>query len=981
MAETAIDKKTGEYILRNPRTGKLEGYKPEEAIRLVQEGQREPVSMEEAEPFYDARASARVVGAGEGFAEGVFQGIGGGVIDMQLPEGAGQGILSVEQGAPVATGLGNVAGTIAPFVGPLKAGRLLTAPGLLEAGGTAVTTGLRKGAPGLARVALSRAAGVGTEVTGALALEEARRAHLEARPANFSRVLGGYGLGAMIPALVLGTGVGVLEGGALTLGQRQLARMKAARDVVFDPTMTATDFAQLAQREGKIAPSGLADQWHAMKMGEDPAVATLLKDGGAYGEAFRQRMLEAGDARVAAAHRLAPALNRIRDIDDILIRANTGPAKKELFEKLMADMPDADQFALRDMLRETGANGDIAEVVAHHVRNKTEFGKKVASKLAFGKGMNVRDAMKAALDSGDTVALEVATSPEMNVLMANSKSTAWRKAAKAVEAGPQWKQEVNRVLRDFEEELNLMSAEGKGYIGEQAGKIDRMIELAKGTRSHISQAKRAEGMAEFDNFKRRLSDWAEPGARLGSGQGVAEFARKYYETSRQLLENPLYWGERAATVQRETNELFAKRIARADSFHKGWFKDSGVVDPKNTWRNQVEATPDSVFNIMGDVADMNDPAIKKWREHIAETKEGVDKALRDYEHLDPATRAELVAARPAIDDAVNAFNEMIHHTSLVNVASHLGKANSGLGVGFAARAVLGHVVGGLPGALGAAYITNKLNPQASIVARAHLERVLRQNEGRIERAVARLTNNEVVPRGGLLQAGAKTIASQTPRLADASREEKQDGYQKSIKELYAAAQDPTKAREVIEKEIGAMEEHMPGLTEQATQQAVAGMRYAYDHAPAKPVMTLGDGEYISPVSDVELHVFELLYEAAMDPTSILEQAADGELTPEAVDAAEAVAPEFVAELRQEVVDQIATGAELSYEQEVALGTLLKMPVNMTMTPEYIRTQQMLYAARAQSSGPKSPRSFSETGAHKTDNMSKSDQLASGVPPS
>jgi hypothetical protein len=425
-------------------------------------------------------------------------------------------------------------------------------------------------------------------------------------------------------------------------------------------------------------------------------------------------------------------------------------------------------------------------------------------------------------------------------------------------------------------------------------------------------------------------------------------------------------------AQQETNAIFAKRLARKGSFYDGWFKDSGHVDPRNKWRNQKEATPDSVMNIIGDVTDLKHEGAAKWREHIAETRKVIDNQLKNFEHLTPEEIAQLQAARPLIDEAEAAFNETIHHNALANNAARLKGANAGWGTGFAVRTLAGHALGGLPGAVAGAYLTSKLNPGTSIVARAHLERILRQNEHRVQNAVDRLMGNKVVPSTGAFQAVTK--------LADEDRETKQVGYQKSINELYAAAQDPTKAREVIQKELGAMEEHMPGLVEQSATQAVAGMRYAYDHAPAKPQTTLVDGEFISPVSDVELDVWERLYEAAMDPSSILEQAAAGELIPEAVDAAEAVAPEFVAELRMQVVEAIAEN-ELSYEQTVALSTLFKMPVDMTTDPAYIQTQQMLYAARAQTmKGPQTQKSFNETGTHATSSMSKSDQLASGVPP-
>ncbi len=1075
MPDTAIDKKTGEYILRDRVSGKLRGFTQEEAGKLVQRGEYLPVSVEEAQPFYLERSANEKVSTVQAAGEGILRGTTGGLLDYGIDPGsqAARGLSIVEQGAPGTLLAGEVAGTVLPFVGPLKGARLLTAPGLLEAGGSALTTAARLGKPGLARVALSRAAGVGTEVAGALALEETRRAHLEARPANYTRVLGGYGLGAMVPALVLGTGVGILEGSALTLGQRALKRGAAARDLALKVPITDTDMVNAMSREAGVGMPGVLDEIHATKSGLPSDVVHLLNDPGPAGEAFRQRMIEAPDARWVSAARAAEGLNVVRDVDDLLSYAHTGTQKRGLVEKMMEGQTIAETASLADQLRKAAGRSNIdptklktsrdrtinwalgelekdpqafekwargaepptvtmedgvgmsfrnvtdgthrliaaakagldevpmvvrrpasygkaasesienvrlgqspeavqnevAQTIAQQVKSKTAFGNKIANELGLGKGMDVRTAMLRALENGDESVLKVVSSPEFLRVMGD-RGKAWNKVVQDAYGNPMWRSDTAKLLGDFEEGALLMELEGKGYVGSQYGKLKDIQGLMQNARGKLDGMDRVDGFIELDSVKRKLAEFAKPGERLGADDAVAAYARQSYESLRQNLENPLYWGERAATYQRDMNSLFQKRIARSDAFHKGFFKDSGRVDPNNAWRNQIEATPDSVMNIIGDVTDVHHQGAKNYREHIRETKDLIDRRLAEMDGLSPEEIARLKTARDTIDDTVKSFDETITHNMLANYGKKMAGANVGWQANIATRSILGSVVGGIPGALGAAYLSNKLNPASSWVARAHLERILRQNEARVERAVAKIVGNDF-PR--------TPVAQVVTRLADEPRAVKQEAYQKSIKELYAAAQDPTKAQEAIQKELGDMEQHMPGVTAQAAQQAVAGMRYAYDNAPAKPITTLVDGEFISPVSDVELHVWELLSEAAMDPTSVLEHAMEGELIPEAIDAAEAVAPEFIAELRMEVLNAISS-QEMSYEKVVQLSTLFKMPVDMTTDPEYIQTQQLLYAARAQSSGPKTQKSFSETGVHKTDTMSKSDQLASGVPP-
>jgi hypothetical protein len=976
VTETAIHKGTGEYILQDGLTGKLKGFSAADAAKLVQSGEWRPVTEEQAMPFYQERAAGEEVSSLHGAIEGGIRAVTGGVYDFNIQPGSqeAKGLGYVEQGAPAAMLGGEVAGTILPFAGPLKGVRGFTAPGILDAGGAALTMAARKGAPGVARMALSRAAGVGAEVAGTLALDETRRAHLEGREANYTRVLGGYGLGAMIPAMVLGTGVGLLEGGAMTLGQRALLRGKKAREIALAPGISEEDMYNALQREHGGASPGSLDELHAQKIGVNPNAMALFNDTKSpAGEFYRERAFGAKQRAVESSGRLAEGMNSIRDINDDWMRSWTGKQKRELVEKLMPKETLADQGVLREVLENNfEAHNEIAAFVTQQVRSRTALGKKIANEFALGKGMDIDTAIRNKLALNDEAMMAAVSSHEFSGAMAKLKNPHFQAAAETARANPAWRSEPNKLLNDIEEGAKMLAKEKKGGVGKQFGALGEMRELVTSVRGKLAESDRAGAMIELDYMKKRLAGWAKPDEYLGVDGAVAQYARNRYEDLRQMLENPMYWGERAALAQQEMNQLFTKRLARQDAFYKGWFKDAGVPDPNNSWRNQIEATPDSVQNIIGDVTDINHAGAKKWREHITETREVIEKRLK-HEDLTPEQIAKLEADKLKIDDVETAFNETIGNNLLANQVSKLSGANVGWQANLVGRSLIGSVVGGIPGALAGAYLTNKLNPATSIVARAHLERILRQNEGRIERAVARLVGNKVVPSLGVAQAVTK--------LADEPREVKQEGYQKSIKEVYAAAQDPAKAREIIQKELGEMEAHMPGLVDKSTQQAVAGLRYSYDHAPAKPITTLLDGEFISPVSDIELDVWERLHEAAMDPSSILEAAADGELIPEAVDAAEAVAPEFVAELRMEVLASIAE-QEMTYEQTVALATLFKMPVDMTTDPAYIRTQQTLYAARAQSmKGPKTEKSFNETGAHGASTMSKSDQLASGAPPS
>lgn len=990
---TAIEGGTGLYVIRNPQTGALEAHPEADAAELLTARGYQPVSHEEALPFFQQRASEETAGTVAPLALGAERGILGGIPEMLLNPNEAEGAQAIrglgytERGAPGLTTAGEVAGTLLPFTGAFKGARLATAPGILSEAGELVTAAARRGTPGVARSILGRVAGVGVESAGYMALDEARRAHLENRPANYTRLLGSYGLGAMLPALILGGGVGVLEAGAASLGKRALLRGGLARGRAWAPGISEEDMANIAMREHGVAAPGLLDQFHASNARaqslRDPNIQAILKDPGPAGQTLRAEILDAESLRGQAEARLAGHLNEILKVDDMFSSGWSGSQKREIVEKLMSGESDgAELVALMDRVRnegnlaaKTALHQEIAEAVEQQIKSKSALGRKLASELGFGRGMNIRQAVEDGLAAGDGEIYKALGTPEFVTVMSRTgKRPMWTRLVEEESARPAWRAETENVLKQVEERAQMLGFEGKGYLGDQAAKTKRMEELVQGARGKIDEGDKVGAFIELDRAKKILGDIAKPGEHLGAADDVAQAARNSYEDIRQFLENPAYWGTRAAEAQRETNALFAKRLARQDSFYKDWFQDAGRVHPNNAWVNAKEATPDSVRRVIGDVIDVNHPGIGKYKEHLRETQELIDTQLKHFD-LSPQEIAELQAARNAASGGEQSVNEAVYYNLRKNQADAL-RQTSPLGSGIGARVAAGYLIGGLPGAIAGQYVMSKLNPGASIYARAVMERMLRQNEGRIARAVEGLLSGEI-------KAPARGVTQAVTHIADEPDGDiKQEAYRASVKELFASAQDPIKAKAALEKEIGLFEEFMPGIVDQATQQAVAGMRYAYDQAPAKPIPTI-NGEFISPVGDVELDIWERVTQAALDPTSILEQAQKGELIPEALDAAEKIDPEFVADLRQEIAQGVSEHqGDLSYEQIVSLSTLFRVPLDVTMDPEYIRAQQLLFAAREQGSKlPQNPRSFEETGAHKSDTMSKADRLESGVPPS
>ena len=144
------------------------------------------------------------------------------------------------------------------------------------------------------------------------------------------------------------------------------------------------------------------------------------------------------------------------------------------------------------------------------------------------------------------------------------------------------------------------------------------------------------------------------------------------------------------------------------------------------------------------------------------------------------------------------------------------------------------------------------------------------------------------------------------------------------------------------------------------------------------------GERSAPLSDMDYENFVRMSVAALDPASIVEMAQDGELTPQAVAAAEYSSPDFVAYIRSEVVRAITDhGPSVPYDKRLSASLLMGTALDESLEPENIAIQQATHRKRqelameAQQSS--SRNTGGETGVNKR-YQSESDRLESGEPP-
>jgi hypothetical protein len=223
-------------------------------------------------------------------------------------------------------------------------------------------------------------------------------------------------------------------------------------------------------------------------------------------------------------------------------------------------------------------------------------------------------------------------------------------------------------------------------------------------------------------------------------------------------------------------------------------------------------------------------------------------------------------------------------------------------------------------------------------------------------------------------------------MLDERGDQRAKTYSQTVKQLIEARERLPELQAQLDRTMPTMEQALPGTRGEMLLQAQRGLDYVLLHLPVPLKMRLY-GETAAPLNDHDYEAFIREVMAAVDPPSILEMAMEGELTPAAVAAAEATAPEFVNYMRAEMVRAISdVGPDaISYDKRISASLVMGTPLDESLEPEYIAIQQAthlkrreLYAEKKQTLG---KGTGGETGVNKQyKNQSESDRIESGVAP-
>jgi hypothetical protein len=144
-------------------------------------------------------------------------------------------------------------------------------------------------------------------------------------------------------------------------------------------------------------------------------------------------------------------------------------------------------------------------------------------------------------------------------------------------------------------------------------------------------------------------------------------------------------------------------------------------------------------------------------------------------------------------------------------------------------------------------------------------------------------------------------------------------------------------------------ESAPKVATALAGKAVGSLTWLAARAPksSTPIGTLMPQIHKPSYSDAQLSKFERSYRAFNEPTSVLEDMKNGEITREGVEYLNDNAPKLMAEIRQKMLEKLATATEpMPYEKRIQLSVLFGIDADPTLSQAFIRTMQASASAQS-----------------------------------
>jgi hypothetical protein len=445
----------------------------------------------------------------------------------------------------------------------------------------------------------------------------------------------------------------------------------------------------------------------------------------------------------------------------------------------------------------------------------------------------------------------------------------------------------------------------------------------------------------LDRMKRRIGQMQNQ-TRDPEAQRVL---RDLYDSEfRPLLEQEALWGAPVAQLQRETNAAWTNYLTRRRDF-EGMFLAEGERDAVDAFRRLSEGDPAKIRGFLGRVGSAaNDRAEETFREVLTSQAALSDAITRNFD-VPTELAASAQGARAGLDRIRRTLDEVTESASTLNQFRQLS------GAGSVERAIIGGDIGSsIAGAPGAIIAGALFNPGQAVRVLGVLDRLQSQTNTQISDSVRRFLGRAA--KGGASAArgvgraasrGARAAARPLPKVSVIA-------YREKIAELNALMTDPERQTRELAEGTSAIGADAPQVQQHIQTSAVRALNYLHQQIPAQNRNTAA--ELIPgrerPPARADMERFMRAARVVEDPLSILEDLENRRLRRASVDTLRAVYPQLHSQIVQEVASAFAepNATPPSYSDRIALGTLLGVPTDPSLRPEFLASIQASHAANS-----------------------------------
>ncbi len=249
-------------------------------------------------------------------------------------------------------------------------------------------------------------------------------------------------------------------------------------------------------------------------------------------------------------------------------------------------------------------------------------------------------------------------------------------------------------------------------------------------------------------------------------------------------------------------------------------------------------------------------------------------------------------------------------------------------LGYAAGSAISPELGAVGGLIGG--MTGAGGSYRTLEALTKIEQMSAKSAKAVNKAVGLITK----------AATSDTARRITAKATMESASDRQKTFEKRSQVL-SQFSDPNFQSAIAKKAIGG-EAGIPNIQAAMESKVTAAGQFLASKLPQDPLkgMTLFSSNTGWKPSDLQLMEFERYYDAVNKPTSVLDNLAEGTVTPQEIEAIKTVYPQMYQKLQSQVLDAIIdSGKDLSYNRKIELSQLFEVPADISLQPAFVAAMQ------------------------------------------